>query len=162
MPFYYSVSPGVSQTTSGTTNTEIDHLFIKPGTGRTSSVRSCTVHGKANGLSTISGITFRWKTWTSTASSGGTGLTPAPRDGTVQASKSTAGYGTTSGVTSGTGGPSVHVAFGCGASGPGGWTAEDADAVIGPLESGATKSNDLFSSAINTSLVFESSVSIIE
>lgn len=161
MPFVYGVVPGAVQTTSSSANTEVDALFIKPGTGRTVSLRALYGHGKGAGLTAISGITLRVKTFPTTASSAGTAITPTPRDGTVQAAKASAAYAGTA-ITSGTGTAVLHLAVGFGAAGPGGWVAPDADSVVGPLESAATKSIDTFSVSGSASLNYEQSAEIVE
>lgn len=161
MPFVYGVVPGAVQTTSSSANTEVDSLYVKPGTGRTTSIRAIYGHGKGAGLTAISGITLRLKTFPTTASSAGTSVVPTPRDGTVQAAKTVAGYAGTT-ITSGTGTPVLHLSIGFGAAGPGGWVAPDADSVIGPLEAAATKSTDVFSVSGTASLNYEMSAEIVE
>lgn len=160
MPFVYSVaSKAVAEnyTTSGSANTEIDAAFIKPGASRPSSILSLRVQGKAAALTALSGIAFRLKQWTTTASSAGTSITPAPVDNRAPVAVSTAAAGTgggTGAVTSGTGGPSIVGGCGCGASGPGGWVAVNPDAAI-VLDGGVNKSTDLFSSSGTASLNYE-------
>src|SRR5437867_548965 len=103
--FVYGVVPGAIQTTNATPSTENDCFFVAAGAaGRSSMLQALYVVGRGAGLTAISGISFRLKKWFTTASAGGTAITPAPRDGTVQASKATAGYAAAT-VTSGTGGP---------------------------------------------------------
>jgi len=159
--FVYGILPGALQTTNATPNTENDCFFIAAGSaGRATSLQQLSVHGKGAGLSTISGITFRLKKWFTTASSGGTAITPAPRDGTVQASKCTAGYAVAT-VTSGTGGPTLLLSIGCGAAGPGGWVAPNQDSC--PLvEAGSADSLDIFNASGTASLNFELSAEVIE
>lgn len=160
MPMLYGVVPGALQTCNGTPNTENDCLFIRPGATRNVFLQSLLAVGRAAALTAISGIALRLKKWTTTASSAGTSITPAPRDVGMQAAKATAGYATTT-VTSGTGGPTLQQAFGCGAAGPGGWTAENADSVI-VLEANDNKSIDLFNASGTASLNFECSATIGE
>ena len=143
--------------TSGSANTEIDFLFIKPGASRAVKFIAGRFQGKAAGLTALSGMAVRAKQWTSTASSGGTSTTPAPVNNLAPACVATMGMGASGGtgaVTSGTGGPSLVGGGGCGASGPGGWVAVNIDAPI-VLDGGANKSIDLFSSAGTASLNFE-------
>lgn len=160
MPMIYGVVPGAVQTTNGTPNTENDCLFVRPGATRNSFLQSVLAIGRAAAQTSISGLVFRIKKWTTTASSGGTAITPSPRDTGMQAAKATAGYGATT-VTSGTGGPSLQQAFGCGKAGPGGWTAENADSVI-VLEANDNKSIDVFSASGEASQNFELSATIGE
>lgn len=158
--FVYGVVPGAIQTSNATPTTENDCFFVAAGTGRATSLIGLYVHGRGAGLTAISGITFRVKKWTTTASSGGTGITPSPRDPGAQASKATAGYAVAT-VTSGTGGPTLMLSIGCGAAGPGGWVAPNPDAA--PLvESGSADSLDVFNSSGTASLSFEQSAEIVE
>jgi len=159
MPFCYDIpSKAVLEnyTTSGSGNTEIDAAFIKPGATRAVMLLALRVLGKGAGLTALSGIAFRLKQWTSTASSGGTAITPAPTDNRAPACAATSGAAATAAgtVTSGTGGPSIVGGAGCGASGPGGWVAPNPDAGI-VLDGGANKSIDLFSSSGTASLNYE-------
>src|SRR5690242_11091512 len=117
MPFVYtSSSKAVADTfaTSASANTEIDALFVKPG-ARNIAARLLQVLGRGAGLTSLSGIAFHLKRWTSTASSAGTAITPAPHDPGAQAATATAGGGS-AGVTSGTGGPVIVGLAGCGAA----------------------------------------------
>lgn len=142
--------------TSGSANTEIDFLFIKPGASRAVGLLALRVQGKGAGLTALSGIEIRAKQWTTTASSSGTGTTPAPVNNLVPAAVATMGMGAgggTGAVTSGTGGPSYVGGCGMGASGPGGWVAPNPDAPV-LLDGGANKSIDLFSSSPTASMNF--------
>lgn len=161
MPFIYGVVPGALQTSNATPNTENDCFFVKPGTGRAVAMQSLYVHGKGAGLTAISGLTFRVKRWFTTASAGGTAITPSPRDGTIQAAKATAGYAVAA-VTPGTGGPTLQLSIGCGAAGPGGWVAPNPDSVIGPVESAAAQSLDVFNASGTASLNFELAAEVVE
>lgn len=158
--FIYGVVPGAIQTTNATPSTENDDFYVAAGTGRTSAVIGIYAHGRGAGLTAISGITFRIKKWTTTASSAGTAITPSPRDPGAQASKCTAGFSATT-VTSGTGGPTLMLSIGCGAAGPGGWVAPNPDAVI-LVESGSADSVDVFASSGTASLNFELSAEVQE
>lgn len=156
MPFVYNLSSKAvadNFTTSGTTNTEVDQFFLKPGASRAVAFIALRVQGKANGATTLNGLAFRLKVYPTTASSGGTAMTPNPVDNRAPAAVATAG-GASAGVTSGTGTPAIVGGCGCSGSGAGGWTAPNPDAGI-VLDGGATKSMDLFSSAQGTSLPFE-------
>lgn len=167
MPFCYEVaSKNVAEnyTTSATPNTEIDAAFIKPGASRVASLISMMLQGKGAALTALSGIVARLKHWTSTASSGGTAITPAPTNNLYPAAVATAAAGAAGGtgaVTSGTGGPNVVGSVGCGASGPGGWTAPNPDAYK-VLDGGANKSLDIFTASPTASLSLEFSGTIQE
>ncbi len=158
--FVYALVPGALQTTNATPNTANDCLFVKPGAARTVGFQNCLVFGRGGGLTTISGIGFRVERWTTTASSGGSAITPAPRDPGAQAAKASAGYAAAT-VTSGTGGPNLQGAFGCGATGPGGWQAKDDDSAH-KAEAGANQSIDLFNVSATASLNFELAAEIAE
>ncbi len=73
------------------------------------------------------------------------------------ASKATAAYT----PTAGSGGGTNHLAFGCGAAGPGGWIPESPDAMP-TIEGGSADSLDLYHASGTTSLNFEQSVTFIE
>mgnify|MGYP001561522966 FL=1 len=160
MPFVYNVqSKAVSENyaTSGSANTEIDVAFLKPGATRAFGLIALRVQGKGAGLTALSGIAFRLKQYTTTASSAGTAITPQPVDKRAPAAVSTSSAGAAGGtgaVTSGTGGPNLVGGCGCGASGPGGWVAPNPDGAI-VLDGGATMSTDIFSSSGTASLNFE-------
>jgi len=160
MPFIYESATkqqAENFTTSGSANTEIDFLFLKPGASRPLCVTRMGVQGKGAGLTALSGIVIRLKQWTTTASSGGTSTTPAPKNNLAPACVATAGMGTSGGtaaVTSGTGGPSVVGLASMGASGPGGMVAINPDDCP-VLDGNANKSCDLFSACPTASLSFE-------
>ena len=160
MPFVYNVnSKAVAEnyTTSGSANTEINSAFMKPGTTRFLNVIGLRVQGKGAGLTAISGLIFRLKQWITTASSGGTAITPGPVNNIGPAATHTAAAGAAGGtnaVTSGTGGPTIVGGCGCGAGGPGGWVAANPDAAIG-LDGNANKSIDLFSASGTVSLNYD-------
>jgi hypothetical protein len=145
---------------SATPNTEIDFLFLKPGASRCLKVLSVKVQGKGAQLTSLSGISIRLKHWTSTASSGGTATTPAPKNNLAPAAVATAGMGAAGGtgaVTSGTGGPNIVGYQSMGGSGPGGNVPINQDDVP-TLDGGANKSADLFSSSPTASLAFECAI----
>lgn len=168
MPFIYAVDPATTIPTHATPNTEKDHLFIKPGT-RNVGIQAIYVHGKGAGLTAISGITFRLKKYPSTAAATGTGTALAagttlnPRDPGSQAAKASGAFSAASpsGITAGTGTLATLVTIGCGAAGPGGWVAPNADSMH-ELEGSATQSMDLFDSSGTASLNFASSIEIVE
>jgi hypothetical protein len=166
MPFVYSTQSAMqaqNYTTSGSANTETEPFFLKPGT-RNIGLQAMYVGGKGAGLTSISGIAYRLKKWTSTSASGGTALTPTPRDPGMQAAKATSGIGTGGGtavVTVGTGGP-IYIG-GCisGAAGPGGWVAPNADS-LPTLEGSANQSIDLFVASGTVSLNYEFVIEHVE
>lgn len=156
MPMVYTTSSksvADSFATSGTANTEIDAMFLKPG-ARNIAMTLLQVLGRGAGLTTLSGIAFHVKKWTTTQSSSGTAITPAPKDVGFQAATATAA-GASAGVTSGSGGPIIVAMCGCGAAGPGGWAARDMDSVVGAQGSSTTQSIDLFVESGTASLNYE-------
>lgn len=167
MPFVYNVSSKANAEnfqTSATPDTEIDAAFIKPGASRVSAIIALYLQGKGAALTALSGIIARLKQWTTTSSSAGTAITPAAKDNRAPAAVSTAAAGTSGGtaaVTSGTGGPALVGEHGCGASGPGGWVAQNPDAAI-TLDGNANKSTDLFSASGTASLKYAFSFDIQE
>lgn len=160
MPFVYNLQSKAQAenfTTSGSANTEIDPWFIKPGASRAVALLALRVQGKGAGLTALSGIAFRLKQYPTTASSGGTSVTPNPVDQRAPAAVATSGMGTSGGtaaVTAGTGTLVLVGGCGCGASGPGGWVAPNPDAAI-TLDGGVNKSTDLFVSSGTVSLNYE-------
>lgn len=167
MPFVYSISSKAvaeNYQTSATPDTEIDVAFVKPGASRVSNLIALYLQGKGAALTALSGIIARLKQWPTTSSSAGTSITPAPKDNRAPAAVSTAAAGVAGGiaaVTSGTGTAAVVGAHGCGASGPGGWAAQNPDAAVS-LDGNANKSTDLFSASGTASLKFEFSLDLQE
>jgi hypothetical protein len=159
--FFYGVVPGVNFTTSAVAGTENDVLFVRPGASRAVNLAAIAMQGKGTNLTSLSGIIQRVKKWTTTASSGGTAITPSPRDPGAQAAKATAGQAS-AGVTSGTGGPVLQLVVGCSGSGPGAWSYLNNPDVAITLEGGANQSIDLFSSSGAVSMVYETSCDISE
>ena len=156
MPFVYRSVGGIvaSNFVTGAANTDQDYYFIKPGT-RNVGVLSLIVGGKGAGLTALSGLQFTLEKYptTATALNTGTALVPAPVDPGSQAAKATAGASTGAQFTAGTG-TKVYVG-GCfsGAAGPGGWVAENPDA-LPTLEGAATQSIDLWVQSGTATLSF--------
>lgn len=155
MPMVYFAGPaGLEVTTNAATNTANDFYFLTPGATRTVWLTAAQAVGKAGGATSLSSIAIRGEKWTSTASSGGTGITPRPEDPGYQASKCSAGSSATT-VTSGTGGPVFLFGFGFGLSGPGGWNYLGDLSAAPALEGAATQSVDMFNISNTASLKFE-------
>jgi hypothetical protein len=155
----YSDVPGALQTTNGTPNTANDCFFVSPGT-RTLNLQAVYVQGRGSALTSISGISFRIKRWTTTASSGGSAITPSKSDIGAQNAKHSSGY-SASAVTPGTGGPTLLKSFGCGAAGPGGWVAPNPDTWQN-VEASANMSLDVDNISGTASLNFEMSAEVVE
>lgn len=163
MPFVYSLASatlGNNLTTSSSTNTEIEHKFIKPGT-RNVRMKAILINGKGAGLTALTGISVRLKKWTTTSAAGGTAATPVPADPGMQACKATAGWTAAASVTAGTGGPTFLGHCGCGGAGPGGWVAEDPDSLY-VLEGSDNKSFGIWSISGTASMNFEATTKFEE
>jgi hypothetical protein len=156
MPMIYtsSLTTAGVLTTNASANTETDTWFLKAGT-RNAALQSVYVLGRGAGLTTISGITFRIIKWT-TASTGGTAITPTPKDPGMQAATATAASRPTAGATR-----VNRLSFGCGAAGPGGWVAPNPDSVE-LLAGGGALSIDSEDVSGTVSLNFEFSLEHIE
>ncbi len=162
MPLYYTNVPGAIQTTNASALTANDCFFIKAGATRSVWLDGIFPVGRGANLTSISGITYRLEKWFTTASSGGTAITPSPDDPGYQAAKHTAGFAAGV-VTSGTGGPTLMLSIGSGTTSPGGWMApgNNLDKAYA-LEAAANMSLDIFNVAGAASLNFELSVSAVE
>lgn len=163
MPFVYRLQSATLSnnfTTSSSTNTEIEHTFVKPGT-RNVALLSLLGNGKGAGLTALTGISLRIKKWTSTSAAAGTAATPVPVDVGMQACKATAGWTAAASVTAGTGGPTFVGHIGFGGAGPGGWVAENPDAMP-VLEGSDNKSFGIWSISGTASMNFEKTLSFQE
>ncbi len=159
--FVYGITPavGTTLTCSGTPNTEVDQLMVFAAAGtpaRSTSILRILVHGRGGALTSISGITWRLKRWT-TGSTSGTPITPIAFDPGAQAAKCTAAAVPTAGSVDG----AVRLSFGCGAAGPGGWVAENPDAMP-VLEAGSGDSYDLYNASATASLTADASMAVVE
>lgn len=159
MPFAYGVVPTVATflTTSGSANTELPNMALRQAT-RGFDIAAIFCCGRGNALTSITGIAFRLRRWT-TAGSGGTAITPAPRR--IGTTASTTAVSSESAITAGTVSGAYQLAFGCGAAGPGGWVARDADAMI-HTEGGSSDEIDINSICSATSMNLELSAEIVE
>lgn len=136
-------------TTNGTTNTETDHLFVKPGNTAVH-VNGLRLQGMGNALTNLNGLSVNFKNWT-TASTAGTAMTPRPTS--IQAAVvalATAGGGA---PTPGSGGGTYKGGFGCSGSSPSFWTAQTMDQWI-DMAGAYVGSLDLYSTAVAVSLGF--------
>jgi hypothetical protein len=167
-PMVYTSAPGATLATSAATNTAADHFRLVTGAALTTSgtgqsrnvnVQAVYVTGRGAGLTQISGITYRIQRWTTTTSTSGTAITPAPGDPGFQAATAGAQYAA-SGVSlvQGTGGPTLLKAIGSGATGPGGWVAPNPDSLLTIVANNTTNSIDLWSHCGTASIPFEFSV----
>jgi hypothetical protein len=159
MPFVYSVVPTVATflTSSGTANTELPNMVLRQAT-RGFDVQAFYAQGRGAGLTSISGIAFRVRRWT-TAGSGGTAITPAPRR--IGTTASTTAASSETAITAGTVSGAYQLAFGCGAAGPGGWVAPNPDSNI-HVEAGSADELNVNSMSSTISLNLELSAEIAE
>lgn len=159
MPFVYGIAPttGTFLTTSGSANTELPNMAIRQAT-RGVDIRAVYCIGKGSALTALTGIGMRSRRWT-TAGSGGTALTPAPRR--MGTTASTTVVDSETAITPGTVLGAYQLTFGFGAAGPGGWNALDGDSAI-HIEGGSSDEIDLNSHTPGTSLNFDMSVEIAE
>lgn len=158
MPMVYTLAlatPGNSATNSSA-NTENPTWTAKPG-ARNVALQAMYVTGKGAGLTAISGIIHRLRTYgTASTSAGGTAITPTPKDPGMQAATAVCFSNQTLGST-----PKNNVVFGSGAAGPGGWVAPNPDSVI-LVQGSAALSVDAVNASGTVSLNFEWSAEIVE
>lgn len=126
MPFIYGVGEaGTDYATSASADTELVWAALRQAT-RSFRVTAMFFAGKAVAATTLNGISHHLRRWT-TAGTGGTAVTPSPRDANAPAAVTTAGFGApTPGTVSG----AVQLSVGHSASGPGGWVARDDNSKI--------------------------------
>lgn len=150
MSFVYHVeqSPATPYTTNATPNTEDPTLVLRQTT-RNVDVQAIFCLGRAAAATTISGIGYKVRRWT-TAGSGGTTVTPAPRR--IGTTASTVAVDKASAITAGTVSGAYVLGFGCGKAGPGGWVARDQDSTLN-LEAGSADEFDINSIAGEASLL---------
>jgi hypothetical protein len=153
--FVYSVE-GLGLTSNATPSTETANLALRQAT-RAFSLIGLFLQGKGAGLTALSGLGFRVRLWT-TAGSGGTAVTPSPRNDRAPASSTTAAVGTpTAGTVSGV----YKLVIGCGAAGPGGWVAQHEDARI-MVDAGTADELDGYSHCGTASIPYELLAEIAE
>ena len=159
MPFAYGIdgAPATPYATHSTPNTEDPTLVLRQAT-RGFDVQAIYVHGRAVAATTLNGIGYRARRWT-TAGSGGTSITPSPRRVGTTASTTAVDKVTT--ITAGTVSGAYQLAFGCGAAGPGGWVAPNMDSAI-HVEGGSSDELDINSVSGTASLLHHVSAEILE
>src|SRR3954464_10831238 len=113
MPFVYTVAglaAAASYATHATPSTEDPVLALRQAT-RGFDCTAVYVNGRANAATTLTGISFVGRRWT-TSGSGGTAVTPAPkRLGTTAA---TTPFDKATALTAGTVSGAIPLAAGCG------------------------------------------------
>jgi hypothetical protein len=158
MPYFYDIQSATAgnHTCSATPGTEVGIYMVAAGSSRPVGLQGVYLVGKGAGLTAISGIACRVITLT-TASTGGTAITPAPKRTGMPAAVSTSASAQTVGAT----GRVNHLVFGCGAAGPGGWVAPNEESRIA-IDGGSGDSIDMVSASGTASLTFEASAEIAE
>ena len=159
MPFVYGVegAPATPYATSATPNTEDPTLVLRQAT-RGVDLMSLLIHGRGAGLTTLSGIGYRVRRWT-TAGTGGTAVTPSPRR--VGTTASTTAADKVTAITAGTISGAYQLGIGCGGAGPGGWVAPNQDSAI-HLEGGSADELDINSVSGTASMLHHVSAEIAE
>jgi hypothetical protein len=159
MPFVYSVegAPATPYATHATPNTEDPTIVIRQAV-RGVDLQAIYVLGRGAALTAITGIGYRVRRWT-TAGTGGTSITPAPRR--IGTTASTTAADKVTAITAGTVSGAYQLSFGCGAAGPGGWVARDADSAI-HLEGTAADELDINSVSGVASMLHHVSCEIAE
>lgn len=159
MPFVYSVegAPATPYASHATPNTEDPTLVIRQAT-RGVDLQALYVLGRGAALTAITGIGYRVRRWT-TAGTGGTAITPAPRR--IGTTAATTAADKVTAITPGTVSGAYQLSFGCGAAGPGGWVARDADSAI-HLEGGGSDELDINSVCGVASMLHHVSAEIAE
>jgi hypothetical protein len=148
--FVYATAPGANVATNATPNTLTDHLRTLTGSARQAIITALLLQGKGAGLTALTGIAVQLNRY-GTASTSGSAITPQLRQPSAPAAVLTAFTGPTRGTT-----PTLQLAVGMGAAGPGGWVARDQDSGIALEAGGGAKGNlDLESITGGTSLNFE-------
>jgi hypothetical protein len=161
MPAFYTITPGATQTTNATPSTANDCMFVAPGVA-SMWVTGYVPHGFQSGQTSLTAIGYRLEKWTTTASSGGTAVTPAPTNPTYRASRQTSGWSAST-VTSGTGGPTLLASIGTGPTSPNQYIATRADFTDAfGLDASATQSIDVFNICPIASFVFEAFMTTAE
>lgn len=159
MPFVYGVdgAPATPYATHATPNTEDPTLVLRQAT-RGFDVQSIYIHGRGAALTALTGIGYRVRRWT-TVGSGGTAVTPAPRR--IGTTASTTAADKVTAITAGTVSGAYQLGIGCGAAGPGGWVAPNADSCI-HVEAGSSDELDINSVSGEASRLHHVSVEIFE
>jgi hypothetical protein len=159
MPFCYGVdgAPATPYACHATPNTEDPTLVIRQVT-RGVDVQAIYVHGRGAALTSITGIGYRVRRWT-TVGSGGTAVTPSPRR--IGTTAATTAADKVTAITAGTVSGAYQLGFGCGAAGPGGWVARDSDSCL-HLEAGSSDEFDINSVSGVASMLHHVSAEIVE
>ena len=159
MPFVYAVdgAPATPYASHATPNTEDPTLVLRQAT-RGFSVQAVYVHGRGAALTALTGIGYRVRRWT-TVGTGGTAVTPNPR--AIGTTASTTAADKVTAITAGTVSGVYQLGIGCGAAGPGGWVAPNADSMI-HVEGGSADELDINSVSGVASMLHHVHAEIVE
>jgi hypothetical protein len=159
MPFCYGIegAPATPYATHATPNTEDPTLVMRQAV-RGFDIQAIYVVGRGANLTALTAIGWRLRRWT-TAGSGGTAVTPSPRR--IGTTASTTAADKVTAITAGTVSGAYQLGFGCGAAGPGGWVAPNADSTI-HVEGGGADEIDINSVCGVASMLNHVSVEILE
>jgi hypothetical protein len=159
MPFVYAIegAPATPYASHATPNTEDPTIVLRQAV-RGFDLQAIYVLGRGAALTAITGIGYRLRRWT-TVGTGGTALTPNPRR--VGTTASTTAADKVTAITPGTISGAYQLGFGCGAAGPGGWVARDADSMI-HVEGGGADELDINSVSGVASMLHAVSAEIVE
>lgn len=147
---------GAMYTTNATANTVTDHIRFLTGAAK-GIVTALSIVGRGAGLTALSGIAVRMLRM-ATASTAGTAASIRDRSGAATTAVMTAFTAPTIGAT-----PTLALAIGCGAAGPGGWAAMNPDAGMTLAQSGGANGNiDMVSGSGTVSLGFDATVEHME
>jgi hypothetical protein len=144
-------------TTSGSANTEVDAIYFKASaSGGSVNLLRIDCGGKSSGLTTLTSIELRVRTY-GTGSTSGTAASIVPVDPAIQAATHTAFTGGTAGST-----PKYMMSLVMGATGPGSWFALNPDMAPKLAPASTTASLDILSTSGGTSLPFVLTAQVAE
>ena len=129
MPFLYTVGglvAGASYNSHATPSTEDATLVLRQAV-RGFDVTAAYCNGRATSQTTLTGLSYITRRWT-TAGTGGTAVVPNPRR--IGTTASTTAADKASAITVGTISGVIQFAMGCGKSTGSGWVARDADSAV--------------------------------
>ena len=132
-------------------------MSLRAGSGRMSFVQEVSLMGRGADLTAISGILLKMRYHT-TASTSGTEIIAAPRTTGAPTAKGTAWVSPTIGSVNG----GIRLSLSCGAAGPGGWVAPNADSAIDAGEAGSGDSLDMSTQSGSASKVHDVSFAFFE
>jgi hypothetical protein len=146
----YSSAPGATVSTSGSINTEVDHIRFLTGSTKGAFFKKLELSGQGANLTAIHALRVRMYRY-ATPSTSGSALTPRSRTAPAATAILTAFTAPTPGST-----PTLQAVGACGAAAPGGWQAWNRDSMIQLDANGGAAGNlDLLSSSGFAALTFE-------